>query len=1251
MALLPKIQDKDVYSFNDAQALINPSNVSSEMGKAISTDLYNRVYQAEKQSNEELINQLKDLDIVRNVIEEVVPDEKERTELYAQYSALQRALEENSSSLNGFSKIITQSFMKKGIGKNGQFTQAQDILMSVGGGIKGELFPVFQGIIDQTSTFLKNRSDRKERVEEGIMKNIGSKPSSNNNTTEEEYSSERKNFSNVTNGENNTSILEHIDMNVDELLSKFKTEDGRIDAFKVESFLSELSEKLGEPLEAEAFGEAMRDILSVELSKLSSEQIQEFKDSMSSERGTILLEKSVSFDGYNNDEKPVIIDTLKEMMATQADLLMKPKREMKDFSALEAQEEYQRDSIKEQQRTATGIEKLCGILTGEQRKSSSNDSNSGGIISNLIDSGKDLLLAKMGLDKFFGKDKASKGGAIKKTPGGLSSKGGGIFKKVGGWLTALGGGALLSGGGSSDVGDVATDVLTDTATDKAIDKVKTPSKPKSSIFSKLKNAFNIVKESKAVNAIKEGGMKLVRFGGDKAVQGARTVAQTIAANPLTSATVGAVIAAGAANKYANEKAKETEEGQKLLEYGDGLLDTSDNFDFEDAGFEYANIGEKGLDAFGNVKDEEKYFESVQEKSKEAWNEANKDTEGFRTIASEYKDKKLAWEVWNRGDYEKKYSESKDSDLSTLQKNFSEDYKDAKFLADSGVYFNRDKMAIVAMNSGGEKTFSIESNPGLKDVTKSVGVNGMGMPLQIESAKNEYSNAKMSVSNADGNKKQFNVSATTGIEGYEKVKHEFGGSTTQTHDEKTVYGDSVLFEDVSELKDAAPMELKELETEKSGFHHNVLSGFMEDVKDYNSNVGWDAYAPYMFQVESAYLEKDEGLRNTLLDKIKKNFLKTYDEKYKAYYEYQPTKEDVTPKSSSIPVLPETESITDIDHDYSNGSFEEPTKEDVTPKYVHSDVGREQMAWEEYGRFSNPVLWGNGIEEQDARRVVTREAWEREGLENGFNSIISQGHGANSGDIYRNKAQLDLISHSANVLNEAGLFYGDADRVRQMEESGQSSMVYPSKYGDITYTIKQLEDGQKVLEKHKSGNKGGISGMLEKRAFKTANDLTDTFTPQSTALTDTSVYKNEDGTWKSDKQILNEGNFTSSQDPSFEVELYKRNEAFRKESGKGWLSLYENELSQLREGSAKTSELTQHPSNTTKNDAYTSQPTRTSVPEKKDNTTTKQETKQQPTVINNFNTTNNNVTQSAPQRSPQLLINPSGSYMGERQPTSR
>ena len=78
MALLPKIQN-DRYSFNEAQTKINPSNpvLKSDMSKAISTDLYNRVYQAENQSNEELIDQLKDMFAIRDMIDKL-PNQKEK---------------------------------------------------------------------------------------------------------------------------------------------------------------------------------------------------------------------------------------------------------------------------------------------------------------------------------------------------------------------------------------------------------------------------------------------------------------------------------------------------------------------------------------------------------------------------------------------------------------------------------------------------------------------------------------------------------------------------------------------------------------------------------------------------------------------------------------------------------------------------------------------------------------------------------------------------------------------------------------------------------------------------------------------------------------------------------------------------------------------------------------------------------------------------------------------------------------------
>ena len=246
-----------------------------------------------------------------------------------------------------------------------------------------------------------------------------------------------------------------------------------------------------------------------------------------------------------------------------------------------------------------------------------------------------------------------------------------------------------------------------------------------------------------------------------------------------------------------------------------------------------------------------------------------------------------------------------------------------------------------MNAGGKLEYHDETNPQLipsVSVTKDKNGNVIS---RGEYAENKFLNQNLRVTeNKDGSKK-LSVYHNTGTTYSEKFASEEGKWSNKTTYEDAA-ADFTNFTDISELKDAAPMQIKELETEKVGFHRNVLSGFMEDVKDYNSHIGWNTYAPYMFQVESAYLEKDEGLKNTLLDKIKKNFLKTYDKKYKEYEEGMKTKEPVVSKSS-IPVLSETERITDIDHDYSKGSFEDVsvTKENNVSAISPKRMNREEI----------------------------------------------------------------------------------------------------------------------------------------------------------------------------------------------------------------------------------------------------------------------------------------------------------------------
>lgn len=858
MSILPR-PGQLPYDFDEAQKQLQRTSqdLVSEQAIQLSNNILQRLNNARTQNNEQRVEQQNDIPFIIKTINDTITNDEDRKRLIRQTQVLSDALEDNSSTLKKYSKEVTHSLMNKGIGRDGNFTPLQNALVKAKDSVMSDLMPIFRLPLEGLGNFFKNRSDRNDRVHDEMLRQGDGGGNHTNVPAVRDGDSISSNFQQVGDSSNGgkQSIFNGPNYNVFNG-PNYNVFNGGLLGSSSNNPITPRSPS-GNVIEGDL---RLLEYNPEDDSPLSPIPPKNPSDGEVTENSIRLLK-----DEFTDGGSPSPINPPNNT-------------ESKDFNTLEDEESYRRDSINEQRKTTEAIEKLSAVLTGKKNNGNGGDSSSGsgGGLSSLLDMGKDYLLDKLGIKKF------------KNTVSGLKDKAGDFLKKN---------------------ANKAGDFLKNNAS-KAGDFLK----------NNANKAGNVAKElgSKSVSVAKEQAPRLGKFLVDKGSTVARSGANWVAANPALAAYGGLAVAAGVATKYANEKAKETEEGQKLLEYGDGVLETGDNFDLEDAGFEYTDISEKGLDVFGNINNEEKFVEQLQEKEKKAWDNANKDTEGFRTIASGYKDQKLAWEVWNRGGYEKKYNESKNSDLSTLQKNFAEDYKDAKFLDDSGVYFNRDKLAIVAMDSGGEKTFSAESNPGLKNVTKSIGMNAMGMPLQIESASNEYSNAKMSVSNANGNKKRFNVSATNGIEGYEKVKHEFGGGSSQIHDEKTVYGDSILFEDVSELKDSAPMQLKQLDTEKEGFHSSVLSSFLEGVKDYNIYAGLSAYEPYMFQVENAYLQQDESLRKTLIDKIKSNFLKSYENKLKEFN----TTEDVTPKNSSTSILPNLSNIIDEDNDdYSQGSFEE------------------------------------------------------------------------------------------------------------------------------------------------------------------------------------------------------------------------------------------------------------------------------------------------------------------------------------------
>ena len=888
MSILPRLGQLS-YDFDEAQKEIQRTSQSlvSLQSQQLSKQILQKLDNARTQSNEERIDQRNDIPFIVKTINDTIQNDEDRKRLLHQTQILSDALEDNSNSLKKYTKEFTHSLMNKGIGKNGEFTPLQNALTRAKDSVVGDLMPIFRVPLEGLGNFFKKRSDRNDRVRDELLKGGGGGDSPQNNPSIVPASPETDitpiHSSNI--GGDNDNVFN---------------------------------------------GQQITNVFNGNTTNI-------FNNNFSNVTPRANAYPSAGF--IESKEEPKFIDTT----------LVDNDNEAKDFNTLEDEENYRRDSLNEQRKHTEAIEKLSAILIGDKNKADRKETSISGGGSSLLDMGKDYLLTKLGINK------------AKKIFGGLTSKAGDLFKnkldkipgtkKLGGLLAGLGiGGVAVSSGGDNNPVTDAVDMAMDAADTSKPKPNPNNAKPKTSLNQKLKNAFKFLKDSKggklgskSASVVKEQAPRFGRFLVDKGANFARSGATWVAANPVLATYVGLAVGGALSTQYANEKAKETEEGQKLLEYGDGVLDTSDNFDFEEAGFDYVNIEEKGLDAFGKVKDEEKYFESVQEKSKEAWNEANKDTENFRNIASKYKDQKIAWEVWNRGGYEKKYNRigNDETRLKELKDSFAKDYSDAKYLDSAGLYFNRDTLAQNIMNAGGKLEYHDETNPQLipsVSVTKDKNGNVIS---RGEYAENKFLNQNLRVTeNKDGSKK-LSVYHNTGTTYSEKFASEEGKWSNKTTYEDAA-ADFTNFTDISELKDAAPMQIKELETEKVGFHRNVLSGFMEDVKDYNSHIGWNTYAPYMFQVESAYLEKDEGLKNTLLDKIKKNFLKTYDKKYKEYEEGMKTKEPVVSKSS-IPVLSETERITDIDHDYSKGSFEDVsvTKENNVSAISPKRMNREEI----------------------------------------------------------------------------------------------------------------------------------------------------------------------------------------------------------------------------------------------------------------------------------------------------------------------
>ena len=867
MSILPR-PGQLPYNFDEAQRQIQRTSqdLVSAQARQLSNNILQRLDNARTQNNEQRIEQQNDIPFIIKTINDTIQNDEDRKRLIRQTQVLSDALEDNSSTLRKYTREITHSLMNKGIGRNGQFTPIQNVLTKAKDSVMSDLMPIFRLPLEGLGNFFKNRSDRNDRVREEMLRqnNEGGGGGQSNPPAVTGNNSSSSNFQDISGGSSgggNQNIFNGPNYNI----------------FNGPNYNVFNGGFFGFPPSGPTAPRSPVDAIEGDLRLLEYTPEDDTPPRNSPDIPPTLnagayavpegdIRRRLDDTPYNPDIPPRIggayadinfirIKPNEELYGGSPSPILPPDDSgFKDFNTLEDEENYRRDSINEQRKTTEAIEKLSAILSGKKGGGGGNpspDGGGGGGISSLLDMGKDYLLTKLGIKK------------AKQVIGGLKDKAGDFLKsKVG------------------QAGDF--------------------------LKSNANKAGNVVKElgSKSASVVKEQAPKLGRFLVDKGSSLARSGTNWVAANPVLATYGGLAAGAALATKHANEELAKTEHGRQILEAGDGVLDTSDNFDFEDAGFDYVNIEEKGLDAFGNVKNEEKFLETS--KAEEAYakddEERKKKDELFQkkyqhihNWREEGKDEALAREVWARGNYESEYK-TDEALLGTSgagyirEKNrdrqFERAYHDAEMLRDLGLYYD-DNETVRQMMEAGETTKAFTSKDGTSKLYYTIDTLEDGQKVLRKSV-------------------DINRSGSNGS--YMK--------------KGTI--ESRKFKTLDDLKDKYVPEKSKFE-DVSEQHYPTMMSFLEGVENPDIHKAIDVYEKHMPQVEEALVTEDKDLKTSYLEKIKKKFLIDYEKAIK-----EPTKEDVTPKSS-IPVLPETERITDIDHNYSQSPFEDVsvTKESNVP----------------------------------------------------------------------------------------------------------------------------------------------------------------------------------------------------------------------------------------------------------------------------------------------------------------------------------
>ena len=545
------------------------------------------------QQNSVLLSIEKEHNILEDLIAKL-PDDGDRQELTKSFDELKLAFDKNTSWLHDFGVQLQSSFIER-LEKNGGITNVSmlgDTIRSIKDSAVNSLPPAWRGLYDIAMRKYQEKKSRKEMVYENVRKNLD-EYNENNKSVENEETTNKKfdEVSSTTNNEvttnktfedisdkliniENTQRQTHDDVisRLDDLILKsVSNEGGEIDSESYQNlqdsiqstfeeglryFVQTASEEHRKVLETAIDTKLFDDLLFKEFEKLKNDD--DFVDNLTSKLNS-------SQTTNREDELEVARSIVKDALASP--------RSDQSFSQKEAEESYQRDSVKEQSELNDNVVRIYKFISGKnglngKREDAKKD---GGFIDKAIEN------LKGGLMGFIGGKASKLTGRLASTKVGqkvLNSK---IGQKV---LEYSGGNKLLSSMGVGNTLENVTKnstetVVKDIAKSSTDDIAKTVAK-EGAEKAATKTAGKTIGKEAAKVGMKSAGKSLLKkipgvsliAGGIFALQRALAGDFSGAAMELASGAAGTIPGVGTALSVgldaglaARDIAKETQSDQ------------------------------------------------------------------------------------------------------------------------------------------------------------------------------------------------------------------------------------------------------------------------------------------------------------------------------------------------------------------------------------------------------------------------------------------------------------------------------------------------------------------------------------------------------------------------------------------------------------------------------------------------------------------------------------------------------------------